>query len=131
MVESDLNNIGIIEALIFDLQNEVHRTAVEHGWWEDMDRNVPEQICLFHSELSEALEEFRNGRDVAEIYYSYPDAAIAQKPPKPEGFPVELADCIIRILDTCGQYNIPLGRAIVEKMRYNESRPYRHGNKVV
>lgn len=103
------------------LQGIVHKVAVEHGWWEDMDRNVPEQIALFHSELSEALEEFRNGKGLDEIYYASSG--------KPEGFPVELADCIIRILDTCGRYQIPLGRAIVEKMKYNEGRPYRHGGR--
>ena len=49
---------------------------------------------------------------------------------KPEGIPIELADAIIRICDTCGQYGIDLDRAIRLKMEYNKTRPYKHGKKI-
>jgi NTP pyrophosphatase (non-canonical NTP hydrolase) len=49
---------------------------------------------------------------------------------KPEGIPIELADVIIRICDTCGQYGIDLDRAIRLKMEYNKTRPYKHGKKI-
>ena len=78
-----------------------------------------------HSELSEALEEHRNGRAPQEIYYN------PEKPDKPEGIPIELADCVVRIFDFCGKYDIDLADALREKMEYNKSRPYRHGNKTV
>ena len=44
-------------------RDEVHKTAVEHGWW-DKEVSFPEIVALCHSELSEALEEYRNGRPV-------------------------------------------------------------------
>jgi NTP pyrophosphatase (non-canonical NTP hydrolase) len=46
-----------------------------------------------------------------------------------EGFPVELADVIIRVLDLCGKFGIDLRAAVAMKMAYNESRPYRHGGR--
>lgn len=43
---------------ISELQQEVHQTAKEHGWWEEPP-SFPEIIALIHSEASEALEEYR------------------------------------------------------------------------
>lgn len=98
-----------------------HSNAVDHGWWED-ERSFGELIALCHSELSEALEEYRKGKGIAETYI---------KDNKPEGIPVELADVLIRIFDMCGRHGIDLEEAVIMKMAYNKSRPYRHGNKVI
>ena len=99
-----------------------HDTAVEKGWYE-APRQVPELLCLIHSEVSEALEEFRNGHAPTEAYIS------ESKPGKPEGIPVELADVLIRIADMCGYYGIDLAEAIRVKLEYNSQRSYRHGGK--
>jgi len=42
----------------------------------------------------------------------------------------ELADIIIRSLDIAHTYNIDIEKAIKNKMKYNETREYRHGNKL-
>jgi NTP pyrophosphatase (non-canonical NTP hydrolase) len=96
-----------------------HSMARERGW-HDRALNVPEKLALIHSEVSEALEAFRIGDMGLRV-----DAATG----KPEGFDSELADVIIRIGDLAGILNIDLEEAIVVKMKYNATRPYRHGNK--
>lgn len=80
---------------IKDIAREIHKNAKEHGWW-DGKREFGELIALCHSELSEALEEYRAGNPPCKIYYRYDK--------KPEGIPMELADVIIRILDMCEHY---------------------------
>jgi NTP pyrophosphatase (non-canonical NTP hydrolase) len=116
---------------ITELIKEAHENAVEHGWWEG-ERNVGMLIALMHSELSEALEEYRSDADPKAIYYSG-GGYIAPQPTecakKPEGIPIELADVCIRIFDFCGAYDIDLEKAIEIKMAYNKTRPYRHGGK--
>lgn len=135
-----------------DLAKVIHENAVEHGWW-DTERSFPEVIALIHSELSEALEEYRDGRPL--LYFpcnagglcvddrpeenvscgsrpydpENPEAPCSARSKKPEGVAVELADAIIRILDYCGYAGIDIEEAIAIKHEYNKSRPYRHGGK--
>ena len=42
---------------------------------------------------------------------------------------VELADCLIRILDWAGREGVDLDAILREKMDYNRTRQYRHGGK--
>lgn len=42
----------------------------------------------------------------------------------------ELADVIIRALDTAGTLRIDIDRAVRIKHAYNETRPHRHGGKL-
>lgn len=104
------------------IMERVHKTAVEHGWWENENRNFGELMMLSVTELAEAFEEYRNGRGLAEIYFG--------EGGKPEGVPVEIADVFIRLMDNCEKYGIPLAQALILKMNYNDSRPYRHGGKL-
>jgi NTP pyrophosphatase (non-canonical NTP hydrolase) len=50
---------------------------------------------------------------------------------KPEGFGIELADAIIRIMDLAEWLDIDLAEMIGIKAEYNKSRPMRHGGKKV
>ena len=117
-----------------ELAWEIHENAMAHGWWEE-NRTFPEIVALCHSELSEALEEYRNARPM--VYCVNPDEDVCcnvcgfrDGKAKPEGIATEMADCIIRILDWAGAEGIDMDAIIRAKMDYNKTRPYKHGGKV-
>lgn len=107
------------------IQKQAWQTSEDHGWHEGETNLVPVKLALIHSEVSEALEEYRNG-DITgrEIYYN-PGSL------KPEGFGIELADIIIRVVDLAEMLNIDMTECVQVKMEYNDSRPYKHGGKRV
>lgn len=101
----ELNRISVI----------LHSANVHAGWWTDlstgkpMERNVPELLCLMHSEISEALEGHRKGLMDDKLTYR----------PMIE---VELADVLIRLFDTAGALELDLGGAVLEKLEFNAHR---------
>ena len=78
--------------------------------------NIPEKLMLIVSEVSEAMEEYRDSR-LETVYEGE----------KPVGFATELADVFIRLCDLCDALGIDLAAEVARKMAYNEIRPYMHG----
>lgn len=97
------------------LAKEIYDNAVSKGFYED-NPNTATRIALMHSELSEALEADR--KDL-----------MSEKLPGRTGVEEEYADCIIRILDDSANKGFDIHGAVLEKMAYNLTRPYKHGGK--
>jgi NTP pyrophosphatase (non-canonical NTP hydrolase) len=70
-------------------------------------RTEDEIYSLIIGELSEAIEASRDGYANDEIYYD------VTEPGKHEGVPVELADCVIRIMDYTAREGIDIGDYII------------------
>lgn len=98
-----------------EIMHECHKRSLDAGWYhnpitkERLERNVPEMLCLIHSEISEALEGYRKNLN-------------DDKLPHRKMIEVELADALIRIADLAGYLGLDLGGAYVEKLLYNETR---------
>lgn len=111
---------GLVDALTA-LQDQIGETARAHGFWVNPD-DVERKLLLQISEIIEAFNERRNGRDIHDAYYENTPCG-----PKPCGFAIEIADAIIRMFDMGAQQALDIPAAIIEKMAYNEKRPFRHG----
>lgn len=125
---------------IQELLAESHRIAVDHGFDAVVSDVCPEKfsekVLLMVGELVEAMEEFRAGRGLTEVYCQWGGTRPGADPEKdhvcdetckPEGIPIELADCVIRIADFCASNSIDLEEALRLKMKHNETRPMKHG----
>ena len=116
---------AIVTTNLRTIQEIAHNTAREKGFWEDTStpitpfeetldadwdrRLVSEKIALIHSEVSEALEELRDGTL--------------------EKFGGELADIIIRTADLAGAMKLDLAALVVAKLEANKARPVKHGKR--
>lgn len=99
------------------LAKEIRKINEANGWkvtkpedWNDTYK-IPAILCLIHSEVSKALEDFRKDNR--------------------EHFAEEIADVMIRCLDLCAGQNIDIEKEILAKLEKNKLRGFRHGGKKV
>ena len=116
------------------VQSVVHANNISKGWWKErmvqVDRpgdcghgiqpnpkDIPGLLMLVNSELCEALEAQRNHNPLDKHL------------PTRNSLEVELADAVIRIMDIGEAYGLDVAGALIDKAKFNESRPHRHGGK--
>lgn len=97
------------------LQQLIYTSNVEKGWYTHLEtgeyqsRDFVMACALIHSEISEAFEGWRKNR-------------MDEHLPTRSAEEVELADAMIRILDTAGSMNMDLAAALREKFAFNQVR---------
>ena len=114
-----------------EISKQFHERAKQKGFWDDK-REIGTLLMLVVSELSEALEADRknmhcdfdtfdkmNRNDIQFNQAFYANIK--------DSFEDEIADTFIRLFDLVGFLGIDIDRQIELKMKYNESRPHKHG----
>ena len=114
------------------IKTRVHALAKEKGWHEDTTETrgqFIERTCNnLHNEVSELHEAYRNGQLDAPC-----DKAVKMR--EAGIVPItcleeELADIIIRVLDSAARLNVDIATAVERKHAFNATRAYRHGGKL-
>ena len=73
--------------------------------------SVPEALALIHSELSSALNSYRNDDK--------------------EKFTHEIADVIVWLLHVCGDLNLDIESHLGSVIEENKNRPFKHGRRII
>jgi NTP pyrophosphatase (non-canonical NTP hydrolase) len=110
-----------VRRTILGWQRHVYGVAKSRGWHSG-EPDIWKFLGNLMAEVAEAWEEAR------EPYFE-PTRTYYREDGKPEGLPTELADVVIRAMDTAESFGIDLEAAIAEKSAFNETRPMRHGGK--
>ena len=118
-----------------DLAMDIHRGNVSRGFYEKPCEKGT-LLMLVTSELAEALEADRKGMYAdAKTYIRASDGVMDEKGKIAfeayikDTFEDEIADAMIRLFDLAGHLGIDLDFHVMEKLKYNATRGYKHGKR--
>ncbi len=123
------------------LADEIRELNISKGWETPGEEpNIDQMLMLIVGELSEAQEELRDSRAVHDVYFRNSrgeevlDGKLGYvdewgKPLKIEGFGIEVADALIRLLHLCARLDLDIDSLVRDKMAFNRTRSFRHGGK--
>lgn len=121
--------VGVACALMEMLSGFLGTMNRTKGFWDAMADDGPagidRRLLMVVAEITEAQDELRAGRAPQEVYDSVDKKGHA----KPEGFPIEIADALIRLLDLSAHERLNLAEAMSRKIAYNATRAPMHGGK--
>lgn len=118
----------------------IHAYALEKGWYSGRIKSDMEALMLAIGELSEAAEEYRDGRPEFYVvdafgqvhnvvkhtdtgrWHTQAGHDIKDQIFKPEGISIEIVDCVIRLLDWAGykKYDLSIGVPRVNDLLVND-----------
>jgi len=111
-------------------QRSAHGVNYRNGWWDDRDKimesGIPNAVplvtiaCLglVGTEVAEAIEAARKHDFATWGNHTTKDTMVR-----------ELAGTIVRCMDLAERFDMPLAEAIVEEIKANAERGFRHGGK--
>lgn len=111
-----------------DLACEAYEINVEKGYYKE-PINIPEKLCLIHSEVTEALEADRKDKrifltqsqkNVLSGWVNDEDFKANFKELVKGTFEEEMADIIIRTISLCAYLGIDIDYFVQAKIRYNK-----------
>jgi len=120
-----------------DLAHTIHQRNIAKGFYESK-KSRPELLMLIVGEVAEACEADRKDQYADRLAF---DRELGVGTGNEDEFKTlfelyikntfedEVADSIIRLLDLCDYYGIDIEYFIEQKMRYNLTRPHKHGKK--
>lgn len=109
--DTDLESMG----------REVHEMAIAKGWWSGMPTKA--RVNLLMDWLIEEVEEAREAFNQEDAYaWTLVDSDGIEKP---EGFPSELADIFLIVMDLANRFSIDFPVTVRQKLDYNHVRRYR------
>jgi NTP pyrophosphatase (non-canonical NTP hydrolase) len=108
-----------------ELRDHVHAVSTKLGF-KEKEVPVGDMIANLHGEVSELWEAYREGRLDKPCDKAEKMAAMQLRPLTCAE--EELADILIRCLDTAKDLNIDIADAVAIKDSYNQNRPYRNGS---
>ena len=117
-----------------EMTAEIREVNIKLGWHTPNANTFGDYIALLHSELSEALEAYRDYRlaDATAEQRCFEEQPCPAHPlPKPEGVGSEFADVLIRLLSTCDILGIDLDAEYARKIAYNATRSFQHGGRTL
>ena len=109
-IEAARKGISVEDISIFDID-------IIQGVWDDKQKTISQKLALIVTEIVEAFDTLE---DIDKLSNKLPDYTELS---------LELADVLIRLLDLSGWLKIDLGEGVLAKMKYNETRGHKHGNK--
>ncbi len=125
--------INMIRAGFKLLQVISYKNSESHGFWDTFNRvqnDIPMEFIDIQKELLDAIL----GQKIALIHSEISEGLEGLRKPKPDehcpGFSseeIESADAFIRLFDLVEKRELRIVEAIIAKMRYNATRPPKHG----
>jgi NTP pyrophosphatase (non-canonical NTP hydrolase) len=124
------------EKAIQEVTHAMYQIAVDHGFHEG---EVPIRPDSSPEEITQTLKEHMGEYianlhgEVSELWEAYRDRKLFMKTEKAvdiSNAEEELADTMIRCMDTAAALGVNLGRAVRLKSEYNRNRAYKHGGKL-
>lgn len=122
ILKESLKSENVLKNLEYltDLGKHFYKISEDHGFKENWD--LRDHLMNIHSEVSELWEAYRKNQ-LEEPCDKFPKLELTCEEE-------EFADILIRTLDYAITRGIDIPEAIRKKSEYNESRPYKHGNKI-